>query len=117
MVYQQCGRVCPQRCDIDNEVDCSGGCVEGCFCPTGYVFSDRGCISCQIQGAYPSDFRYKQGHDNYVACKPWVLFLVALVLMFACVSIVTSLQYGAVELDAMVKYDVFLYLATACLRI
>ena len=47
MLYQQCGQVCPQRCDIDETVDCIGGCVEGCFCPSGYIFSNGNCTSCQ----------------------------------------------------------------------
>jgi len=47
MIYQQCGQVCPQRCDIDETVDCIGGCVEGCFCPSGYILSNGNCTSCQ----------------------------------------------------------------------
>jgi len=46
MVYQQCGPVCPQTCDIINGgVDCIGGCVEGCFCPSGQVLLDGNCTS------------------------------------------------------------------------
>ncbi|XP_065884398.1 IgGFc-binding protein-like isoform X2 [Dysidea avara] len=51
MLYQQCGQVCPQRCDIDETVDCIGGCVEGCFCPSGYIFSNGNCTSCQQESS------------------------------------------------------------------
>jgi len=45
MVYQQCGPSCPQTCDTNEDTDCSGSCVEGCFCPSGEVLSDGKCIS------------------------------------------------------------------------
>ena len=45
MVYQQCGPSCPQTCDTNEDMDCSGGCVEGCFCPTGQVLSNGKCIN------------------------------------------------------------------------
>ena len=44
MVYQQCGPSCPQTCDTIADADCSGGCVEGCFCPSGQVFGNGNCI-------------------------------------------------------------------------
>ena len=43
MVYQQCGQACPQTCDMEG-VECAGGCVEGCFCPTGKVLWNGNCI-------------------------------------------------------------------------
>ena len=45
MVYQQCGPSCPQTCDTNEDTDCSGGCVEGCFCPSGKVLSKGSCIN------------------------------------------------------------------------
>ena len=45
MLYQQCGPSCPQTCDTNEDTDCSGGCVEGCFCPSGQVLSDGICIN------------------------------------------------------------------------
>jgi len=45
MVYQQCGPSCPQTCDTNEDTDCSGGCVEGCFCPSGQVLSNGDCIT------------------------------------------------------------------------
>ena len=45
MVYQQCGPSCPQTCDTIEDTDCSGGCVEGCFCPSGQVLSNGKCIN------------------------------------------------------------------------
>ena len=44
MVYQQCGPSCPQTCDTIEDTDCSGGCVEGCFCPNRKVFANGNCI-------------------------------------------------------------------------
>jgi len=44
MVYQQCGPSCPQTCDTNEDTDCSGGCVEGCFCPSGQVTLDGKCV-------------------------------------------------------------------------
>ena len=44
MTYQQCGPVCPQTCDTDESTDCSGGCIEGCFCPTGKVLLNGNCV-------------------------------------------------------------------------
>ena len=44
MVYQQCGQACPQTCDTV-ETDCVGGCVEGCFCPSGKVLWNGNCIN------------------------------------------------------------------------
>jgi len=44
MVYQQCGPSCPQTCDTNEDTDCSGGCVEGCFCPSGQVLYNGNCI-------------------------------------------------------------------------
>ena len=46
MVYQQCRQSCPQRCDIDETVDCIGGCADGCFCPRGQVLQNGTCTSC-----------------------------------------------------------------------
>jgi len=45
MVYQQCGPSCPQTCDTIEDTDCSGGCVEGCFCPSRQVLSNGKCIN------------------------------------------------------------------------
>ena len=45
MVYQQCGPVCPQTCDTDEDAECSNGCVEGCFCPSGKVLYNEMCIN------------------------------------------------------------------------
>ena len=45
MVYQQCGPSCPQTCDTNENTDCSGGCVEGCFCPSEKVLSNGNCIN------------------------------------------------------------------------
>ena len=45
MVYQQCGPLCPQTCETDEDEECSGGCVEGCFCPSGTVQSNNNCIN------------------------------------------------------------------------
>ena len=45
MVYQQCGPSCPQTCDTNEDTDCSGGCVEGCFCPSGQVLYEGNCIN------------------------------------------------------------------------
>ena len=44
MVYQQCGPLCPQTCDRNEDEECSSGCVEGCFCPSGKVLSNNNCI-------------------------------------------------------------------------
>ena len=53
MVYQQCGQLCPQTCDIDEDEECSGGCVEGCFCPSGMFTSYGYCItSSDCQGMH-----------------------------------------------------------------
>ena len=50
MIYQQCGRVCPQTCDNFN-VSCEGGCAEGCFCPAGQVLLGGVCMnSSQCEG-------------------------------------------------------------------
>ena len=54
MVYQQCGPICPQTCDTNENADCSGGCVEGCFCPSGQVLSNGKCIDeADCQGMQP----------------------------------------------------------------
>ena len=45
MVYQQCGPLCPQTCDTNEDEKCSGGCVEGCFCPSGMFTSYGYCIT------------------------------------------------------------------------
>ena len=45
MVYQQCGQACPQTCDTEESEDCVGGCVEGCFCPSGKVLWNGNCIN------------------------------------------------------------------------
>ena len=53
MVYQQCGQVCPQTCDSEEDEDCAGGCVEGCFCPSGKVVWNGNCInSSECAGIY-----------------------------------------------------------------
>ena len=53
MVYQQCGPLCPQTCDTIEDKECSGGCVEGCFCPRGMVLSNNHCIDiAECQGCY-----------------------------------------------------------------
>ena len=45
MVYQQCGHPCPRTCDTEEDEDCTGGCVEGCFCPSGKVLWNGKCIN------------------------------------------------------------------------
>ena len=45
LVYQQCGPVCPQACDTDEDTECSNGCVEGCFCPNGKALYKGMCIN------------------------------------------------------------------------
>jgi len=53
MVYQQCGPLCPQTCDRNEDEECSGGCVEGCFCPVGMFVSYGYCIGLSdCQGTY-----------------------------------------------------------------
>ena len=53
MVYQQCGPLCPQTCDTNEDEECSGGCVEGCFCPSGTVLFNNNCINeTDCQGTY-----------------------------------------------------------------
>ena len=53
MVYQQCGQACPQTCDTVDTTDCAGGCVEGCFCPSGKVLWNGNCIdSSECAGTY-----------------------------------------------------------------
>ena len=53
MVYQQCGPSCPQTCDTNEDIDCSGGCVEGCFCPTGKFLYKGNCITkTECKGTY-----------------------------------------------------------------
>ena len=53
MVYQQCGPLCPQTCDTNEDEECSGGCVEGCFCPSGKVLWNGNCInSSECAGIY-----------------------------------------------------------------
>ena len=45
MVYQQCGPACPQTCDTVDSEECVGGCVEGCFCPSGKVLWKGNCLN------------------------------------------------------------------------
>ena len=53
MVYQQCGRACPQTCDTEENADCVDGCVDGCFCPSGKVLWNGNCIdSSECAGTY-----------------------------------------------------------------
>ena len=53
MIYQQCGPLCPQKCDMDEDVECRGGCVEGCFCPSGLFTSFGFCLNfTDCQGTY-----------------------------------------------------------------
>ena len=40
MLFQQCGRLCPQVCGAP--AVCNGGCAEGCFCPDGQVSDSNG---------------------------------------------------------------------------
>ena len=59
MVYQQCGPSCPQTCDTNEDTDCSGGCVEGCFCPSGQVLSNGKCINeTECEGMYANTISY-----------------------------------------------------------
>ena len=49
MLFQQCGKLCPQVCDAS--ATCDGGCAEGCFCPTGQVVDSNGqCVQPQVCG-------------------------------------------------------------------
>ena len=43
--FQQCGPLCPQTCD-NNGAACTGGCAEGCVCPMGQVINDEGNCTC-----------------------------------------------------------------------
>ena len=42
MEYQQCGPVCAQTCQTVN-TGCIGGCIDGCFCPSGQVVIEGRC--------------------------------------------------------------------------
>ena len=44
MVYEQCGPVCPRTCNNYRRPECIGGCVDGCFCPSGQVLHSGQCI-------------------------------------------------------------------------
>ncbi|XP_076880262.1 mucin-5B-like [Brachyhypopomus gauderio] len=59
MVHQECGNPCINTCsNPDRGHVCEDHCIDGCFCPAGYVFDDltgKGCIertqcSCSHQG-------------------------------------------------------------------
>ena len=53
LVYQQCGPVCPQACDTNEDTDCRNGCVEGCFCPNGKVLHKGMCVNAaDCEGTY-----------------------------------------------------------------
>ena len=53
LVYQQCGPVCPQACDTDEDTECSNGCVEGCFCPNGKALYKGMCVNAaDCEGKY-----------------------------------------------------------------
>ena len=41
MTFRQCGRICPQSCDV-YDATCQGGCAEGCFCPEGNFLNADG---------------------------------------------------------------------------
>jgi len=67
MVYQQYGQACPQTCDTEEDEDCTGGCVEGCFCPSGKVLWNGNCIN-----------------SSECAGKCSILFGVFIMYMFYC---------------------------------
>ena len=45
MIYQQCGEACPRICGIEQNPECVGGCVEGCFCPSEKLLRNGNCIN------------------------------------------------------------------------
>ncbi|XP_050971214.1 mucin-5AC-like [Labeo rohita] len=49
MVHQECGNPCMNTCsNPDRSHICEDHCIDGCFCPEGYLFddlTDRGCIA------------------------------------------------------------------------
>ena len=57
MLFQQCGRLCPQVCGAP--AVCNGGCAEGCFCPDRQVADSNG--QCVEPRSCPGEcMQYKQ---------------------------------------------------------
>ena len=71
MIYQQCGSLCPRTCDTGEDVECSSGCVEGCFCPSGQFASYGFCLSfTDCEGTYVCMYM-KEYYD--VIIVTWVI--------------------------------------------
>ncbi|XP_016325187.1 mucin-5AC [Sinocyclocheilus anshuiensis] len=73
MVHEDCGNPCINTCsNPDRSHICEDQCIEGCFCPEGYLFddlSDRGCIAQNQCPCIHNGIIYEPGQTYRSNCK------------------------------------------------
>ncbi|KAI7813798.1 putative mucin-5B-like [Triplophysa rosa] len=73
MVHQECGNPCINTCsNPDRAHICEDHCIDGCFCPEGFVFddiTDRGCITKDQCSCVHNGQIYKPGQTYKSNCK------------------------------------------------
>ncbi|XP_016117247.1 mucin-5AC-like, partial [Sinocyclocheilus grahami] len=73
MVHEECGNPCINTCsNPDRSHICEDQCIEGCFCPEGYLFddlSDRGCIAQNQCPCIHNGKIYEPGQTYRSNCK------------------------------------------------
>uniref|UniRef100_A0A673GP42 VWFD domain-containing protein n=1 Tax=Sinocyclocheilus rhinocerous TaxID=307959 RepID=A0A673GP42_9TELE len=72
-VHEECGNPCINTCsNPDRSHICEDQCIEGCFCPEGYLFddlSDRGCIAQNQCPCIHNGKIYEPGQTYRSNCK------------------------------------------------
>ncbi|XP_053908624.1 IgGFc-binding protein-like [Cuculus canorus] len=68
--YELCGSSCPTTCRLRvvPEGCSSSGCLEGCFCDGGFVWSGDECVAASECGCEHGDRYYKKGEVFYSSC-------------------------------------------------
>ncbi|XP_073693768.1 mucin-5B-like [Garra rufa] len=73
MVHQECGNPCINTCsNPDRSHICEDHCIDGCFCPEGYLFDDlthRGCIAKNQCPCIHNGKIYEPGQTYRSTCK------------------------------------------------
>ncbi|XP_051948767.1 mucin-5AC-like [Xyrauchen texanus] len=73
MVHQECGNPCINTCSNPDKAHiCEDHCIDGCFCPEGYVFddlTDKGCIAKDQCSCIHNGKIYQPGQTYKSNCK------------------------------------------------
>ncbi|XP_069823963.1 mucin-2-like [Dendropsophus ebraccatus] len=79
MLYRECGPSCRKSCsDPERDLVCDEHCVEGCYCPQGYIYDDVGNRQeCILLEECPCSYNgkiYQPGESYFTSCRTCTCF-------------------------------------------